>query len=70
MSRSVKFAVELTVSEASALQRAIDEYFQRCGMNDSDDSGLIERMHSKMSDALAAGGHRFDDAEAASMFWN
>jgi hypothetical protein len=70
VSRSVKLAVELTKSEAYALQRAIDDYFQSCGMADNEASDLIERMHSKVSDALVAGGHHFDDSGAASLFWN
>jgi hypothetical protein len=67
MHRLKKLNVELTRNEAIVLQQAIDDYFSSHGMTDTATSDVIEQMHSKVSDALIAGGHDCNDFEGSQL---
>jgi hypothetical protein len=63
-----QLTIELTKDEADALVQAIDDHFFFHGMSDSIASDIIEQMHSKVSNALIAGGfYRIDCEDPSSL---
>ena len=63
MHATKQLTIKLTKDEADALIQAIDEYFFFNGMSDTVAADIIEQMHSKVSDALIAGGYYCIDCE-------